>query len=353
MGFLYRRSVLTALSVLLLLAACILAAVIYWKKQLNRPLDLSQDVIYELPSGKGASQTLSDLQRQGIIKQRWPLRIWFKLYPEKALLKAGEYRLPEGINAYELVAILSSGQSIQYQITLPEGLTFRQALAILQQHPKLDIQTQNMSVQQIMSAVAGPTKANLHPEGLFFPDTYQFHKGVSDIQLLKTAYQKMDRTLTEAWKSTPRKKLPYKSAYEALIMASIVEKETGVPEERGRIAGVFVSRLEKRMRLQTDPTVIYGLGERYDGNLTRAHLREKTAYNTYRINGLPPTPIALPGKEAILAALNPEQDGALYFVAKGDGSHAFNRTLAAHNRAVREYQIYKRKKNYQSSPTKP
>ncbi|MBB1487469.1 endolytic transglycosylase MltG [Oceanospirillum sediminis] len=350
MAFFYKRSVLILLSVLLFLAVSALAGFLYWKKMLAAPLPIQNSVIFELQKGAGVNQALRALKREGILEHRWPLRLWLKLYPQKYVLRAGEYRIPKGINAHALLDILTSGKPVQYQITLPEGLSFKEVLALLQQQAKLDVRTHDMKTGDIMQAAAGKDYRDLHPEGQFFPDTYQFHKGVTDLHILKTAYSKMQQVLKEEWDQADQKKLPYKSAYDALIMASIVEKETGVPDERARIAGVFVTRLQKKMRLQTDPTVIYGLGERFKGNLTRTHLKEKTAYNTYRINGLPPTPIAMPGRGAIHAALNPEKDGSLYFVAKGDGSHVFSRTLAAHNRAVREYQIYKRKQNYQSSP---
>jgi UPF0755 protein len=190
--------------------------------------------------------------------------------------------------------------------------------------------------------------AGVSPEGRFFPDTYRYVRGMSDLDLLKQASARLDQVLDEEW-SRRAERLPYRKPYDALIMASMVEKETGVAEERGQIAGVFVRRLRSGMRLQTDPTVIFGLGERYNGNLTRAHLLEATPYNTYVIDGMPPTPIALAGREAIHAALNPAAGRSLYFVARGDGSHVFSETLEQHNSAVREYQL-KRRADYRSSP---
>jgi len=348
MAFLNRRviTVLVGLAVLIPLALFT-----YWKQLLEQPLPLAEPMVYEVTSGSGAHRVMAELEALDVLGETWPLKVWLKMNPEKGRLKAGEYRIPTGINAYELIGLLASGKTIQYQVTLPEGLNFAEALQLLQKQDKLSVKTADMSFAEIMQQVSGkPPEEVEHHEGRFFPDTYQYHKGVSDLQILKRAYDKMNRVLEEEWQKADKAALPYDSAYEALIMASIVEKETGVPSERSRIAGVFVQRLEKGMRLQTDPTVIYGLGDRYQGNITRRHLKEKTAYNTYRINGLPPTPIALPGQDAIHAALNPLKEGELYFVARGDGSHKFSRTLEEHNKAVRHYQIYKRKQNYQSAP---
>lgn len=341
-------------SLALLLSLSLLSALIgvaYWKNLLSKPIYNQGEKVYELKSGSSVNQVLVELEQQQVISEVWPIKVLIKLYPEQGLIKAGEYLIPSGINSYQLLTLLSSGQSIQYQITLVEGWTFAQVLKLIQQHPKLDIKTQALTNTEIMTKISGLPPAQVpHPEGQIFPDTYQFQKGVTDLELLTWAYKKMQRVLEEEWEKADQKALPYRSAYEALIMASIVEKETAIAAERARIAGVFVQRLEKNMRLQTDPTVIYGLGDRYLGNITRRHLNEKTPYNTYRINGLPPTPIALAGREAIHAALHPLKEGDLYFVAKGDGSHVFNRSLEAHNRAVRHYQINQRRKNYQSSP---
>jgi UPF0755 protein len=190
--------------------------------------------------------------------------------------------------------------------------------------------------------------SGVFPEGRFFPDTYRFVRGMSDADLLKKAYDRLDEVLAKEWNQRSAD-VPYKDPYQALIMASLVEKETGVPQERRQIAGVFVRRMEMGMLLQTDPTVIYGLGDRYNGKLTRAHLKEPTPYNTYMIAGLPPTPIAMVGREAIHAALNPANGNSLYFVARGDGSHVFSDDLDAHNNAVREFQI-NRRADYRSSP---
>ena len=218
----------------------------------------------------------------------------------------------------------------------------RSALA---KHEKIEQTLDGLSDSEVMAKLG---HAGEFPEGRFFPDTYRFVRGMTDAQLLEKAYNRLEKVLAEEWQQRAPD-LPYATPYEVLIMASLVEKETGVPQERGQIAGVFVRRMKIGMPLQTDPTVIYGLGERYNGKLTRAHLREPTPYNTYTIPGLPPTPIAMVGREAIHAALHPVSGSSLYFVAKGDGSHTFSDDLDAHNNAVREFQI-KRRADYRSSP---
>jgi len=227
-----------------------------------------------------------------------------------------------------------------------EGWTFQQALNHLQEQEKLSATLAGLNAQQLSAALA---LEGLNPEGLFFPDTYQYVYGDSDVTILKRARKLMTEVLDEAW-SNRAESLPYNSAYEALIMASIVERESGHASEREDIAGVFVRRLRKGMRLQTDPTVIYGMGVAYDGNLRKKDLRKPTPYNTYVIKGLPPTPIALPGKEAIEATMHPAPGDALYFVAKGDGSHQFSASLEEHNRAVQHYQVKARTSDYRSAP---
>ncbi|HEX8595235.1 MAG TPA: endolytic transglycosylase MltG, partial [Pseudomonas sp.] len=229
---------------------------------------------------------------------------------------------------------------------LVEGWNFRQVRAALAKQPKLEQALTGLSDNELMAKLGHP---DVYPEGRFFPDTYRYVRGMTDVELLKQAYNRLDEVLDEEWAKRAAD-VPYTDPYQALIMASLVEKETGVPQERGQIAGVFVRRLRLGMLLQTDPTVIYGLGERYNGKLTRAHLKEATPYNTYVIAGLPPTPISLVGREAIHAALNPVSGSSLYFVARGDGSHVFSADLDAHNAAVREFQL-KRRADYRSSPS--
>jgi UPF0755 protein len=234
---------------------------------------------------------------------------------------------------------------VQYSVTLVEGWNFHQVRAALAKEEKLEHSLDGLSDTQVMDKLG---HAGIFPEGRFFPDTYRFVRGMSDVELLKTAYDRLNDVLAKEWEQRAAD-VPYSEPYQALIMASLVEKETGVPQERGQIAGVFVRRMAMGMLLQTDPTVIYGLGDRYSGKLTRAHLKEATPYNTYMISGLPPTPIAMVGREAIHAALNPVAGNSLYFVARGDGSHVFSDDLDAHNNAVREFQL-KRRADYRSSP---
>jgi UPF0755 protein len=264
------------------------------------------------------------------------------------MIRTGEYLLRQGMTPLELLTALNEGDVVHHQVTLVEGKTFRQTLATLLAEEKLH-KSLNGLPDPILIERLGIDGNNL--EGLFFPDTYQYTVDMSDADVLKQAHQKMQMILEEEWQARDAN-LPYKNSYEALIMASIVEKETGAPEERPAIAGIFVRRLQKGMRLQTDPTVIYGLGDAYKGNLTKQHLLDDTPYNTYTRAGLPPTPIALPGREAIHAALHPEPGDSLFFVGKGDGHHYFSATLAEHEKAVRKYQLV-RKKDYHSSPSVP
>jgi UPF0755 protein len=260
-------------------------------------------------------------------------------------MKQGEYLLPWNSTAQDMLMQLQRGDTIKYQVTLPEGITLAMAIEILSRQEHLHSVLEGSNDPRILEMI----QPELHPEGLFFPDTYRYHRGDTDLSVLERAHAAMLAILEEEWRARAEG-LPYQTPYEALIMASIIERETGLVEERETISGVFFRRLAQGMLLQTDPTVIYGLGEDFDGNLKRTHLREDTnPYNTYRRPGLPPTPIALPGRAAIHAALNPQEGTALYFVARGDGGHVFSDTLSQHNKAVREYQL-QRKKNYRSSP---
>lgn len=249
-------------------------------------------------------------------------------------IKAGEYQLAAGLTPEQLLRQLSEGKVVQHGITLIEGETFKQMMARLRLDPVLEHTLVSDQPEDVMREIGYP---GLHPEGRFLPETYYFPRGTTDVDLLRRAYLDMENFLQQAWPERDEG-LPFETPYEALILASIVEKETAVPEERPRIAGVFVRRLKKGMKLQTDPTVIYGMGDSYDGDIRFRDLRQDTPYNTYTRSGLTPTPIAMPGKEAVLAVLHPADGKELYFVARGDGSHQFSATLKEHNRAVDRYQ---------------
>lgn len=315
---------------------------------LNQSLQIDIVDTLEVPPGSTPSRVFSGLEQRGVIERaNWVRRYWQWQMPD-TVLQVGEYRLAPGMTVQQLLAVLQRGEVVQRSITLVEGWNFNQFRDVLAQAERLG-QTlpRDWSNKQVMAELDLPES---HPEGLFFPDTYLYTLGMSDRDILLRAYQRMQRVLEEAWEQRVEG-LPIDSPYEALILASIIEKETGVPHERGEIAGVFTRRLQKGMRLQTDPTVIYGMGENWQGNIRRSDLRRATPYNTYTIDGLPPTPIAMPGKEALLAAVNPLPGKSLFFVARGDGSHVFSETLQQHNKAVRHYQILRRAPNYRSSPS--
>lgn len=324
------------------------AGLLWWQQALRTPLALPPDgIVYTLPPGGHLGSALLDLQRQGLLAEPLALRLYARLNGRGDRIQAGEYRLRPGLDPVGLLNLLESGAVVQYSFTLVEGWTVAQALTALRADPVLRQTLDGVQPAQLLSELG--VDDNRHAEGLLFPDTYRFTRGSSDRDLLRRAYQRMTETLAEEW---PRRAigLPYETPYEALIMASIIERETGVPAERGAIAGVFVRRLQRGMRLQTDPTIIYGLGDAYEGYLRTRHLRDSdNIYNTYRHGGLPPTPIALPGIAALRAALHPEPGSALYFVARGDGSHVFSETLAEHEAAVRRFQL-QRRSDYRSSP---
>ncbi len=285
--------------------------------------------------GTSVNRFARQLQQAGVLPHPHYLA-WLARWEGKAQqIKAGEYDFSPGITPRELLDKVVSGAVVQHTLTVIEGWTFAQMLAQIQQHPVLVHTLGDQSPQQIMSALG---YADQHPEGRFLADTYHFPRGTRDVDFLARAYKAMEAHLSEEWDNRDTS-VPYKSAYEALIMASIIEKETALDQERAAIAGVFVRRLQVGMRLQTDPTVIYALGERFDGNLRRADLQYDSPYNTYRYAGLPPTPIALPGVDSLRAALHPASGDALYFVSRGDGSHQFSATLEQHNQAVRRYQL--------------
>ncbi len=290
---------------------------------------------YEVVTGANLRSIGRDLQAQGILERPEYLRWMARTEGYASRVRVGEYEFSARTTPREFLEKIVSGKVVQWQLTIVDGWTFRQMLDAVAAHDKLTHTLAGLADAEIMVKLGYP---QLHPEGRFLPDTYAFPKGTSDVDFLKRAYISMQEYLVRVWPERD-KNLPLASKDEALTLASIVERETGIPQERPMIAGVFVRRLQKGMRLQTDPTVIYGLGDRYDGNIHRRDLDAETPYNTYRIKGLPPTPIALPGKEAINAALHPQGGDALYFVARGDGSHEFSSSIEQHNRAVMKYQI--------------
>jgi len=327
--------------------AGLLLGLAYWQQNnaLQQPLKLTQEQLLDVQSGASPTGVLNRLQAEGVIKDAFWLRLYWRFNLSGQALQSGEYRMTPGMDARSLLGLWERGEVVQYSLTLVEGWNFRQVRAALGKQPKLEQTLGNLSDSELMAKIGHP---NVFPEGRFFPDTYRYTRGMTDAELLKQAYNRLDDVLQEEWEKRAAD-VPYVDPYQALIMASLVEKETGVPQERGQIAGVFVRRLQMGMLLQTDPTVIYGLGERYNGKITRAFLKEATPYNTYVISGLPPTPIAMVGREAIHAAMNPVPGNSLYFVARGDGSHVFSADLDAHNAAVKEFQL-KRRADYRSSP---
>ncbi len=323
------------LSVCLLLIG--LAVIWFWieyNHALTAVVIVNQSRVIEIEKGDGFNRITDKLLKQNVAIN--PL--WFKLFAYKDKvsnkLKAGEYELKIGLTMPEILALFVKGKSRQYSITFPEGWSFKQIIKAIQNNSYLKKTLATDDFQNIMAKLDSSYK---HPEGLFFPDTYFFDKNTTDFSILKIAYNKMQVILEQEWRNKD-KDLPLENAYQALILASIVEKETGAVAERAEIAGVFIRRLKKGMLLQTDPTVIYGMGDRYKGNIRYKDLRRPTPYNTYVIQGLPPTPIAMPGKAAIHAALHPKKGKSLYFVAKGNGSHVFSATLREHNNAVNKYQ---------------
>jgi UPF0755 protein len=315
-----------------------------WAEPLTIP---EQGFLLTIAQGDSLHSVVDTLHKAGVLAYPKLLILYGRWTGLDQKIKRGEYLLPTKLTAQSLLAVLQSGDVIQYQVTLPEGITLEAALNILAGQEQLKVTLEGTGDPRIKELIIPRTQ----PEGLFFPDSYQYVRGDTDWSIVQRAYSAMDSILQDEWHHRALD-LPYKNPYEALIMASIIERETGLHGERRRISGVFARRLQRGMLLQTDPTVIYGLGSEFDGNLQRKHLAEKSnIYNTYRHPGLPPTPIALPGRAAIHAALHPDSESALYFVARGDGGHVFSDSLTEHNRAVRAYQL-QRRKNYRSSPGK-
>jgi UPF0755 protein len=292
-------------------------------------------LVFEIRPGSSLASVSRQLAELGVIERPQIFGLWARYQGVADRIKVGEYAVGIGQSPAQLLADMVAAKTIQYRLTLVEGWTFAQALAEIHRNPQISNTLAEKSLKQI-SEEMGLTISN--PEGLIFPDTYFFTGKTTDLEILRRANTRLDEMLSKAWEQRLGA-LPYGSPYEALIMASIIEKESGASSERGDIAGVFVRRLELGMRLQSDPTVIYGMADNYQGDIRSADLRQRTPYNTYRVNGLPPTPIALVGLESIRAALNPLPGDALYFVAKGDGTHYFSSSLEEHNLAVARFQL--------------
>ena len=331
-GFRFRTWLLVLLLVVAAAGGAVGWAGLRW---VDEPLPLARSPVDATvapgSSTRKVAQTWADAGVQ--VPGDW-LYWWFRLSGDAARIRAGSYSITAGATPRSLLRKMVDGEESFEQVRLIEGWTMRQWRAALAQAPHLSPTTAKMSDDELMAAIGAP---GVKAEGRFFPDTYRYGRGVSDVTVLKRAYAQMQQRLEAAWAGRTAD-LPLKSPDEALILASIVEKETGRPADRGQIAGVFVNRLRLGMPLQTDPTVIYGLGPGFDGNLRKRDLLADTPFNTYTRRGLPPTPIAMPGADALAVAVQPQATKALYFVARGDGSSAFSESLADHNRAVNTYQ---------------
>ncbi len=315
-----------------------------WLQKAEKAIVSTETRTITVANGTSMRKFAEQLQKDGLLKEKWSFLFWVRYRNLSSALKAGEYQLPARATMHDLLQLVTSGQTINYPVTFIEGWNFKQMRAELARQSRLKHVIDELNDDSLMKQLGAE---GIHPEGRFFPDTYHYTSTMTDLEILEQAYRKMKLFLEKEWgKRAPD--LPIKNMDQALTLASIIEKETGAEFERPLIAGVFINRIRKGMLLQTDPTVIYGMGESYKGNIRRKDLRKDTPYNTYTRPGLPPTPIAMPGGEAIKAALHPAATDALYFVAKGDGTHYFSKTLREHNNAVKRFQL-KRKKNYTSS----
>jgi UPF0755 protein len=330
-----RRWLLLASAILALLIAVAALALYMVLASLDEPLTIANDdMTFVIEPGASFTAITNALVTQGIISRPRGLRVYASLAGIAGSVQAGEYRLTQGMTARDLMDAFLVGDVQLHSFTIVEGWNLREMLAAMAENPAIRITLNAEDLTRFLSEIGSPYG---HPEGLFLPETYHFPRATRDTDVLRQAYDLMQATLLEEW-TLRDPAVPFSDPYEALILASIVEKETARVDERAHIAGVFVRRLQQRMRLQTDPTVIYGIGDKFDGNLTRADLQTDTPYNTYTRGGMPPTPIAMPGREAIKAVLHPEPGKDLYFVATGlgDGSHKFSETIEQHEAAVRE-----------------
>lgn len=344
--------VVLALTALAVLGA--LGSLRYYDRLMDAPLvGVPEEATIEVAPGATVRSVARELGARGWLAHPRLLELEARRQDVASRIRAGEYAVSVGESPRGLLARLVAGDTLRYRVTIVEGQRFRQALEIIRAHPKISV-VQPGAVDQLTDAelIAMYDLPFPHPEGALFPDTYLFERGTTDVALVRQARDRLVATLGNLW-SEFGDGSALDTPYEALVLASIVEKETGLAAERPAIAGVFMRRLAKGMLLQTDPTVIYGVGADFDGNLTRRHLETDTPYNTYTRAGLPPSPIALVGEAALRAALAPEDGDSLYFVAKGDGSHQFSRTYAEHRRAVRQYQLGRKPSRTPSTKESP
>jgi len=329
---------LARLTLALVVMCLVSGAYLFWAW--NHAL-MPGDEIIEIKPKMPLKAIARQLSQRNILPESYSFILLAYLFGHDRALKAGEYRFPDGISAKEILDRMVAGRVMEYPVVLLEGYTFGQFLQTLAEAPKLTHALSGLAPDIVMDRLG---RKGEHPEGRFFPDTYYFSAGQSDLKILAIAYEKMQKLLQQEWEQRDAG-LPLKDPYSALILASIVEKESGRANERRMIAGVFINRLRRGMRLQSDPSVIYGLGAQFDGNIRLKDLKHDTPYNTYTRAGLPPTPVAMPGKGSLLAVLHPEQTNALYFVARGDGTHEFSAALEDHNRAVIKYQLKGKPRN--------
>jgi UPF0755 protein len=328
------KSLLKTLLALVLLATAAILGYGMWYTR--TPIALQQVPLeVEIPRGASLRLVTNSLEKAGVGIHRREFELLVRAFGRERDLKAGNYLLTRQPTPLELLDKLTRGDVTQAEVRLIEGWTFLQFRNALDSHADLKHDTKGLDDAEVLKRL---NAGELHPEGLFFPDTYLFAKGSSDLAVLRSAYRAMQRHLAAEWQAR-QPNVPYRSPYEALIMASIIEKETGLASERDQIGGVLVNRLRIGMRLQVDPTIIYGLGGDFDGNLRKKHLLEDAPYNTYTRAGLPPTPIAMPGQASLRAAMRPAKTDAMYYVSRGDGSSYFSRNLTEHNGAVRKYQL--------------
>lgn len=321
------------------------ALVFQVKDELERPLGIDEETLYQVSSGASLRRVLTDFESRGWIGDARIHEVWLR-FQEVTGIQRGEYLLRPDETTEMAIRRMIAGDKVMRSVQLIEGWNFRQFRRAIAANEYITHSLTDLSDGEVIARLGLDIE---HPEGWFFPDTYLFERGTTDVELLRQAHRQLVAELELAW-AQRSENLPFDTPYEALIMASIIERETGVPYERPEIAGVFTRRLEQGMRLQTDPTVIYGMGDAYQGRITRTNLQTDTPYNTYTRHGLPPTPIANPGRGALRAAVNPAEGTSLFFVARGDGSHIFSDTYAEHNAAVQQFQR-NRSADYRSSPS--